>query len=421
MASIDDRTRTQRPATSPASPREPFLVLALRGGDPTATVFRYALGALERVEVGRGEAPPRADGRSLRVELPDPWLSGRHLLFERALGQWTVRDLDTKNGTRVNGAATRGARLDDGDVVEAGACHFVFRRAALPPEPAVVSVDPALAGPDASLADAPDAPDDLALRLTRLLGASNAARPLRVDPDVAVALLRTRPLPEGALADAVAAALAADGTLRAAAVRRPAEAPPRAPAVPSLTRDGELWRARWRDESAAVRDLDGVRYLAALLARPGVEVPAADLLPLARKGRADADVTAGVDSDDARTAPDEALPTIDAAARAADEQRRHDLREVEAEARGWGDRERAAKARAEMEAIAAELSRALGLGGRARAAGSTAERVRVNVTLRLRAAIQKIAEQAPGLGRHLDDCVRTGAFCAYLPPPDGAR
>jgi hypothetical protein len=421
VTASDDRTRTQHPRVASGGAREPFLFLALRADDPAATVYRYALAALERVEVGRGHALPRAVDRTLHVELPDPWLSTRHLLFERALGQWTVRDLDTKNGTRVNAAATRGARLDDGDVVEAGSCFFVFRRAALPTLPAVTSADPRLA--EASLADGPDAPEDLALHLARALRDADAPRPLRVDPDAAVALLRARPLPREFVAAAARAALAADGVLRAAppAPAPAPTAPRRADGAPALTRDGEVWRARWRDESATLRDLDGVRYLAELLARPGVEVPAVDLLPLARKGRADADAPPGVDASGARAALDDALPGLDATARAAYERRLHDLRDAEEEARAWGDRERAAKARAEMEALAAELARAVGLGGRGRATGSTAERVRVNVTLRLRAAIQKIAEQAPALGHHLDTCVRTGAFCAYVPPPEGAR
>ena len=142
---------------------------------------------------------------------------------------------------------------------------------------------------------------------------------------------------------------------------------------------------------------------------------------LARTGRGDSEAPPGLDASSARAALDDALPGLDATARAAYERRLHDLRDTEEEARAWGDRERAARARAEMEAIAAELARAVGLGGRGRAAGSTAERVRVNVTLRLRTAIQKIAEQAPALGHHLDACVRTGAFCAYVPPPEGAR
>ncbi len=70
-----------------------------------------------------------------------------------------------------------------------------------------------------------------------------------------------------------------------------------------------------------------------------------------------------------------------------------------------------------MEAIAAELSGAVGLGGRDRKAASSAERARVNVTRAFRSALKRISDQDPGLGRYLESCVRTGAFCSYRPDP----
>lgn len=51
----------------------------------------------------------------------DPGLSRRHLAFERQSGQWTVRDLGSKNGTQVNGARiTQTHTLQPGDRVAAG-------------------------------------------------------------------------------------------------------------------------------------------------------------------------------------------------------------------------------------------------------------------------------------------------------------
>jgi hypothetical protein len=37
------------------------------------------------------------------------------------------------------------------------------------------------------------------------------------------------------------------------------------------------------------------------------------------------------------------------------------------------------------------------------------------VTWRIRAAVKKIAEVHPELGRHLRNAVRTGTWCAYRP------
>ena len=62
-----------------------------------------------------------------------------------------------------------------------------------------------------------------------------------------------------------------------------------------------------------------------------------------------------------------------------------------------------------------ELTRAVGLGGRERRAGAAAERARTAVQKRLRNAIRRIEDGFPELGNHLDQAIRTGTFCGYLP------
>jgi hypothetical protein len=78
------------------------------------------------------------------------------------------------------------------------------------------------------------------------------------------------------------------------------------------------------------------------------------------------------------------------------------------------------RAHVEMDALLRELKRAVGLGGRDRPTGSDVERARINVVRSLRRAIAAIAVQAPLLGAHLDDSVRTGGRCIYLPDPAAA-
>ena len=65
-----------------------------------------------------------------------------------------------------------------------------------------------------------------------------------------------------------------------------------------------------------------------------------------------------------------------------------------------------------------QLSDAFGLGGRARSTGSSAERGRSAVTGRIRAAIRKLAQVHPELGRHLTNSVRAGTWCSYRPEAD---
>ena len=61
--------------------------------------------------------------------------------------------------------------------------------------------------------------------------------------------------------------------------------------------------------------------------------------------------------------------------------------------------------------------RASDLAGRSAGPGDgrIAEQDRVNVTKGIKAAIKKIAERNPALGLHLEQGIRTGAFCCYAP------
>lgn len=58
----------------------------------------------------------------------DPSLSARHFEIENRDGEFFVRDLDSTNGTILNGeTVVDSVRLQDGDRIEAGKTTFVFR------------------------------------------------------------------------------------------------------------------------------------------------------------------------------------------------------------------------------------------------------------------------------------------------------
>lgn len=69
-------------------------------------------------------------GRATTNELCYPedfGLSRQHLVFEKAAGQWTIRDLGSKNGTVVNGFRILAATpLSNGDVINAGHLQIIF-------------------------------------------------------------------------------------------------------------------------------------------------------------------------------------------------------------------------------------------------------------------------------------------------------
>jgi hypothetical protein len=163
-----------------------------------------------------------------------------------------------------------------------------------------------------------------------------------------------------------------------------------------LRRVGDMWFAAYHGESAYVRDCKGLHDLAALLARPGVDVPAIEL----------AGGTGGA------VAPESNDFILDGRALAAYRRRLSEL-DDELGAADLGRRQRAGD---EREALLGEIRRATRPGGSARTLGATArERARKAVTARIRDALARVSEALPEFGAHLDRTIRTGTTCRYDP------
>ena len=167
-------------------------------------------------------------------------------------------------------------------------------------------------------------------------------------------------------------------------------------------REGDYWLMVFDGQTVRVRDLRGIRYLAQLLANPGREVHVLDLVA-GETGQSTALGDAGAMLDErAKTAYRRRLTEID-----------DDIEQ----ARALDDAAREAQADAERDFLVRELARAVGLGGRDRRATSASERARSGVTRAVRKGIAQIGEHNPELGAHLDQAVRTGTYCAYVPDP----
>jgi hypothetical protein len=197
--------------------------------------------------------------------------------------------------------------------------------------------------------------------------------------------------------------------------RQPAEAAP-ATGVRALRRRGDVWEVVSGGATFHLKDAKGVQHLAQLLANPGQEFHALDLV-----GGMVAAPAPGALADQEMSVrgrgQDDSGPLLDPQAKAEYRQRVSDLQEELEEAETFNDPERASRARAELDFIEAELSAAVGLGGRDRRSGGSAERARVNVTRALKTTVDRIAEYDRALGHHLRTCVRTGTFCVYDPAP----
>jgi predicted ATPase len=165
--------------------------------------------------------------------------------------------------------------------------------------------------------------------------------------------------------------------------------------------DGAVWTASFDGRTVLLPDAKGMHDLARLLARPGREVHCTELVGAAVEQPADGEL-------------------LDAQARRGYEARIRQLQDDLDEAEHGGDRGRAEAARRELDLLVDHLAAATGLHGRGRRPGGTAERARSAVTWRIRAALRRIEEVHPRLGRHLRGAIRTGTWCCYAPEGDVA-
>ncbi|MFN0029719.1 MAG: ATP-binding protein [Acidimicrobiales bacterium] len=170
-------------------------------------------------------------------------------------------------------------------------------------------------------------------------------------------------------------------------------------------RVGDVWAIGFNGEHQTFRHAKGLGDLALLLARPAMEVHVLDLVVAAE----------GHDRAQSGTGRNTMGPALDAKARAVYEQRIRDLTEEIEVAEANNDLARAGRHDDERAALLTELAAALGLGGRDRPRNDNVERARKAVGMRIGEAIARIERDAPALGRHLRNSVRTGVYCCYQP------
>ncbi|MBV70830.1 MAG: hypothetical protein CMH52_05720 [Myxococcales bacterium] len=114
-------------------------VYLLRQVYPISEARVIAIGSSELV-IGR--APNDRNG----LTIADGEASRRHAMvsFDRRSNAHMVSDLDSSNGTFVNGSRVTSAKLDDGSVIRTGRSIFVYVRAALGPGTPIPSLSPRL-------------------------------------------------------------------------------------------------------------------------------------------------------------------------------------------------------------------------------------------------------------------------------------
>jgi pSer/pThr/pTyr-binding forkhead associated (FHA) protein len=81
----------------------------------------------QKIIAQAGESVTIGRTRQAQVNLEDTFMSGQHFAIECMGGACGVRDLKSRNGTRVNGVPVKVAVLNDGDKINAGQTDFMVR------------------------------------------------------------------------------------------------------------------------------------------------------------------------------------------------------------------------------------------------------------------------------------------------------
>ncbi|MFO0748962.1 MAG: adenylate/guanylate cyclase domain-containing protein [Myxococcota bacterium] len=88
-------------------------------------IVQLSGGRFRELELERSNTLGRHPDQDIQVM--DPLVSKEHLVIEQLAGEWYLRDLESRNGTWVNGERVKGrVRIQNNDRIKVGTTHLVF-------------------------------------------------------------------------------------------------------------------------------------------------------------------------------------------------------------------------------------------------------------------------------------------------------
>ncbi len=118
----------QRPAMPPAPPAP-----AMPAGGGATQIFRAARLVPQNPEAGKQSytltLKPMAIGADTAsdIRIAGPGVEPKHAQINVSMAGFTIVDMNTKHGTRVNAEKIKERQLANEDVIQIGAARFVFR------------------------------------------------------------------------------------------------------------------------------------------------------------------------------------------------------------------------------------------------------------------------------------------------------
>jgi DNA-binding NtrC family response regulator len=131
LTDLDTQDARPRPAIV-----SPHLFVALDCEHPASGAARHSLANIDRVVIGRGRTRGaqrlvEEGARTLVLSLPDRKVSKQHASISRRGASFVVKDLGSRNGTRMYGATVDAPSvLAEGDLIEIGRTILRYRAAA---------------------------------------------------------------------------------------------------------------------------------------------------------------------------------------------------------------------------------------------------------------------------------------------------
>lgn len=117
---------------APALNTSAYLFRVFSCDQPVLEPARHDISGLSEIVISRGSRVSAVrENNRLVLSVPDGRISNPHASIRYNGQRWSIVDLQSRNGTSVNGASVESAVLEDGDWLECGRTFFRYR-AALP-------------------------------------------------------------------------------------------------------------------------------------------------------------------------------------------------------------------------------------------------------------------------------------------------